>query len=105
MNKLAKLAAPLLFLGLFPALPAQAAPSAQPFAIVTRIDGTSSWVGGSVGCFGTEGKIQAVNVTPGYRATLFSDYACRGKVLTQGTGQATFQTPLDMKSISLVPIA
>jgi hypothetical protein len=79
-------------------------PAAQPFAIVTRDDNTTSWVGGSAGCFGTYGRIKSVSVTPGYKATFFSDYACKGQVLIQGSGQATFQQPIDTKSIYLVPI-
>jgi hypothetical protein len=77
---------------------------AQPFAIVTRDDGTTSWVGGSAGCFGTEGNIASVSVTPGFQATFYSNYACSGQVLIQGSGQANFQTPIPTLSIALSPI-
>ncbi|MFJ9815783.1 hypothetical protein ACIRU3_10990 [Streptomyces sp. NPDC101151] len=103
MNKIVKLAAPLLLLGLVPALPAHAAPSTQPFAVVTRTDGTTSSVGGSVGCFGTEGSFRSVDVTPGYKAAIFSDYGCRGNVLVVGAGRTGFPAPFDARSIALAP--
>jgi hypothetical protein len=78
-----------------------AAPSAQPFAVVTRDDGTSSWVGGSIGCFGTDGRIAKVDVTPGYQATFYSDYSCKGSVIGRATGQVGFPYPINTKSISL----
>ncbi|KXN66399.1 hypothetical protein CONCODRAFT_11780 [Conidiobolus coronatus NRRL 28638] len=41
-----------LISALFSATSISAQSQAQPFAIVTRDDGTTSWVGGSAGCFG-----------------------------------------------------
>jgi hypothetical protein len=80
---------------------ATASPTTQPFAIVTRDDGTKSNVGGSVGCFGTDGNIVKVDVTPGFEAVFFSEDNCKGRPLTVVEHRTNFHHPIATKSILL----
>ncbi|GGS10265.1 MULTISPECIES: hypothetical protein [Streptomyces] len=70
-----------------------------PFVVVTRTDGTTRWVGGTTGCFGIDGMITKVNVTPGYKATLFSDYGCQGIKLGEATRPVDFHPALVTHSL------
>ncbi|KXN66100.1 hypothetical protein CONCODRAFT_168710 [Conidiobolus coronatus NRRL 28638] len=90
----------IIYCTIFTAI-AAASPTGQPFAIITRDDGTKSNVGGSVGCFGTDGNIIRANVTPGFKAVLFSKDNCKGYPLTVVQLHANFRYPKDTKSIFL----
>jgi hypothetical protein len=78
-----------------------AAPLFEPFVLVSHVDGTSSLVGGSSGCFGTSGEVNQVSVAPGYQATLYSDYSCKGTIFIRARGQVHFNDPYNVKSIEL----
>jgi hypothetical protein len=78
-----------------------AAPSQQPIVVVTRDDGSKTNVGGSVGCFGTDGNLVAADITPGFEAVFYNEYACSGQVLSTATGHVDFHYPINTKSIKL----
>ena len=76
--------------------------SPRPFAYFTRSDNTRAQVGGSAGCFGTDGEIRRIT---GYTAILYSEYGCKGNVLARCQGDVEFSPALNTRSISLVKIA
>jgi hypothetical protein len=73
----------------------------QPFAIVTRSNLSHSWVGGSAGCFGTEGPLTAADITECYQATVFDGYNCSGNQFGPFMCDEVFESPIDAKSIRL----
>jgi hypothetical protein len=73
----------------------------RPFAFVKRENGSKSWVGGSIGCFGTAGDLVEAEITEGYEATFYSDYSCKGDVIGPYECFVEFECPVNVKSIKL----
>jgi hypothetical protein len=73
----------------------------RPYVFITRDDGTKSTVGGSIGCFGTSGRIREADITKGYEATFFTDYNCRGSQTGPYRDVVTFGYPTETKSVRI----